>query len=276
MRYYDLLNPSEQRAYLKLVAGIRECSAEITIALKSFDQERIKRVIIAIHQDCPELFYVDFRQYRKKRRVPLARIRFDYLYTAAEIQDIQKALDDLWFGLKEKVICTKGIKQKFRMMALEIGEKVKYRAQELCDYSIAGPLKNKCGACEAVSKLLLCCCHRACIPAVLVIGKYEGSGHAWVKVWINRSARYIDITVIQKCPLFFRFFPWLILIPRGLAYLLGYRELPKSTQGHFRKNLPAHCRDSQKTSERQVKHTCHGVNSKKRISRSWIKPSKRL
>lgn len=173
IRYYDLLSPPEQKAYLKLVAGIRKCSPEIHINLKALDQERIKRVIIAIHQDCPEFYYVDFRHYRKKPRVPLACIRFDYLYTPAEIQNIEKALDDFWFGLKEKVIRTRSIKQKYRMMALKIGEKVKYRAQELCDYSISGPMKNKYGACEGVSKLLIYCCHRAGLPAALVIGESD-------------------------------------------------------------------------------------------------------
>lgn len=99
MFYYHLLSPSEQNAYRRLVAGIREYSGEIPTALKATDEERIKRVIMAIHRDYPEFYFIDFRYYRKKPRAPLASIRFDYLYTSDQIQEIDKALADFWHAL---------------------------------------------------------------------------------------------------------------------------------------------------------------------------------
>lgn len=223
--YYYLLSPAEQNAYRKLVAGIQEYSREIPIALKSNDQERIKRVITAVHRDRPDIFFIDFRYYRKKLRVPLASIRFEYLYSSDQIQEIEKALADFWHALKPKVNLARNIKSKYRILALEIGKTIKYRSQELCDYSVAGPMRNKCGACEAVSKLLVYLCRQAGIPAALVIGKCHGNGHAWVKVCVKNKIRFIDITEIQECPLFFCLFPWLILMPEGVAKLVGYREI---------------------------------------------------
>ena len=223
--YYYLLSPAEQNAYRTLVAGIQAYSREIPIALKSNDQARIKRVITAVHRDRPELFYIDFRFYRKKPRVPLASIRFDYLYSPAEIQAIERVLADFWHGLKSKVNLAKNIKTKYRIIALEIGKTIKYRAQELCDYSVAGPMRNKCGACESVSKLMVHICRQAGIPAALVVAKCRGNVHSWVKVWVKNKVRFIDIVEIQVCPFFFQLFPCFILIPEWLAKLVGYREI---------------------------------------------------
>lgn len=94
----------------------------------------------------------------------------------------------------------------------------------LCDYTLVGPMKSKYGACESVSKLLVYLCRQAGIPAVLVTGKCRGNGHAWVKVWAKNRVRYIDITEIQECPLFFRLIPCFILMPEWFAKLAGYRD----------------------------------------------------
>ena len=62
--YCDLLQPDELVAYRLLLEGLRKRSTGIDINLRRDEMDSIKRAIEAIHLDCPDLFYVEYRRCR--------------------------------------------------------------------------------------------------------------------------------------------------------------------------------------------------------------------
>ena len=221
--YFDRLNPEEQVAYQMLVDGIQQRAPKISITLRPHDLDSIKRTIAAILCDRPELFYVNLWKCRIGKGNSAAIIRFDYLHTVSETQEIQKVLYYSWKALKKKLHAHLADKEKYRIIALDIGSKVTYqKSRKDIYYTVVAPVIHSKGACEGVSKLFLYYCQQEGIPAQIVFGTNDKRPHSWNQVWIRGQIRYIDITAIQLCPFFFRLFPGAILMSERMIRWLGY------------------------------------------------------
>ena len=201
-RYSDTLTLKERAISSLIIHGIRHKAPLLSL---HGGYAEICRSLNAVHRENPALFAVNF--YKCTAKTGLLRLVYLSM-EEAEIRRIEQALSDTWEQLQEKLLPSLTPRKKYLIIALEIAERVKYGNTEVySNHTIAGLADGK-AVCSGMSLLYIHFCQKAGLWVQYISGTLDGHPHAWTAVHLDGRKYYIDITVLQQCPLFYRVFPW--------------------------------------------------------------------
>ena len=206
----SLLSPAEQDVYKDIVKGLLQRKESICIKQERAQRESIRKIVNAVHLDHPELFYVNFYQYKVKQS-PLpwgTCLCFQMFLDEASSSAVMNTLNAKASALEKSAQKCSPQKTYF-LIAKEIASTTKYMDSNSAfwDHTVAGPILRHKGVCESFAKLYLFFCQRLNIPCSIVIGTLNGELHAWNMIELRGSRKYIDITSAVQNNAEFSIFP---------------------------------------------------------------------
>lgn len=225
--YRTLLTPDEQEMYKTIINGLIRYESSICIPQSVAENERIHRVVKAIHLDHPELFFVDFWRYQLCQRfLPFeTRIIFQMLLDCDTANSVAETLSFRVAELQSKLKPGMTLEQRYYHVARNIASSTTYvdSSSGFWDHTCAGPVLKGSGVCEGISKLFLFLCQRLQLPCAIVTGTLHEIPHAWNMVERNSEIKYIDVTGLLNDFLLCSIFPSTIYKNKTQLHLSGYK-----------------------------------------------------
>lgn len=197
--YRNRLNDREKHTYDALVPQWMHMYPEIRVPNPGIN---MKKIIHAVHNDYPVLFYVQFFGSYSYTISPgifknpgEIKLRGLYLYdkeTARALLDqclnwgkaITNRLSDNIDHLNRALWLYEVMTQN-----MVYGELDLYEA-----HTIVGAVRYNKAVCEGYARSYKFLCDLADIPCITVTGELEGGLHAWNIIWINGEPSHVDIT----------------------------------------------------------------------------------
>ena len=195
--YRSLLTPTEQDLYKVIVNGLIRFENIISVRHSTYKCETLQRVIRAVHLDHPELFYVDFWQYRLVQNVfpTVTKINFRLFLDRIAAESVTNTLALRAEELKREIECKTSAEKQYYQVINRISKTITYvdSGSAFWDHTCAAVLRGT-AVCEGIAKLFLYYCQRNQLPCAVVTGTLNGSPHAWNMVETNAGICYVDVT----------------------------------------------------------------------------------
>lgn len=195
--YRSLLTPIEQDLYKVIVNGLIRFENIISVRHSTYECEALQRVIRAVHLDHPELFYVDFWQYRLVQNVfpTVTKIDFRLFLDRIAAESVTNTLALRAEELKREIERKTSAEKQYYQVINRISKTIAYvdSGSAFWDHTCAAVLRGT-AVCEGIAKLFLYYCQRNQLPCAVVTGTLNGSPHAWNMVETNAEICYVDVT----------------------------------------------------------------------------------
>ena len=206
--YYSYLDKLEKQIYTNIIYSIKDLENEVIVSNISKDlshdeiNKKIEKVMNYIFLDHPEIYYVSSKYsifIVKNNLLNGVVINLNYEFSKSEILENNKKINN------EIDRITLNVKNKNQYeIELELHDYVAknidyliYEKSNLIEekyHSIYGPLIEKKGVCDGLSKTLQILFNKMGIASILVTGKSDEVGHGWLMVNIDNSWYNLDIT----------------------------------------------------------------------------------
>lgn len=193
--FENLETQEERRLYQEVLSSLQR--RDVETELSTLSVELIDPIFQCVMADHPEIFYVDgYTSTTYKLGNSLRKITFSGDYTLEEEEIIERT------GLLE--VAAKGFLEGIPKGA-DAYETVKYLYEYLIEHTdyerevadsqnICSVLLNGRSVCQGYAKTLQWLCQKAEIPALLVTGRANGGGHAWIVVYLDGEWYHVDPT----------------------------------------------------------------------------------
>lgn len=225
--YRTLLTPDEQEMYKTIVNGLIRYENSICIPQSVTDNERIHRVVKAIHLDHPELFFVDFWRYQLYQSfLPFGtRIVFRILLERNAANSVANTLSSRAVDLQNKLKHGMALEQQYYHVVRNIAASTTYvdSGSGFWDHTCAGPVLRGSGVCESIAKLFLFFCQRLQLPCAIITGTLNERPHAWNMVELKSGARYLDVTSLLNLASGYSIFPLAMFRTERQLHEIGYK-----------------------------------------------------
>ena len=195
--YRSLLTPAEQLAYRQLVTGLLTGKGTIFIPQGMVPTAQLHRVVQAVHLDHPELFEIQWWEYRFAAMPDGSYLRFRRMLEPGPSEAIRNSLNTKTACMRQKLADSPSVEDAYLQIAKEIASTTKYvdSGSAFWDHTLVGPALRHTAVCEGVSKFFLFCCQRAGLPCAIVTGTLHGVPHAWNMVELTPYGwAYLDVT----------------------------------------------------------------------------------
>jgi len=201
--YYEQLDIDHQYDYKALAAGISAYQTEAEVS--DMDEKALRKVVLAVKYDNPELFYWDTSELP---RLNGGKLYLQYKTESAEeakaqVQMLREKRNVILNDLKSEGDCSG--RELLERVYMHLVKNVSYADDELqkpgCApwiYDIQGPLLKERGVCLGIAQTLLYLCRPLHIPMILVTGEATIAGwksnHAWNLVKLDEEWYHADVT----------------------------------------------------------------------------------
>lgn len=192
--YKNQLSPSEQKIYEVLYQGLLERKS--SIGIKICPQAQVKRAFFAVIQDNPMCFAV--RDYIMFKAPLQFQLKPNYKMKAKDYEATTKKVEILVADIL-KTIQTTSLFASLMGIHRYILTELQYELIGLDGHQILGPLLQKKGVCEGISKLVKLLCDQLNIPCILVEGvvknqKGKREAHNWNGIFMDGLWYHFDFT----------------------------------------------------------------------------------
>lgn len=199
--YRSKLAPNEQKIYDAVYNGWASKNKKIQLA-GNISKTAISRVVGAVSDDHPEIFWVDIYRYTAATSFLFSELNFNFFFEDAEIARWQAEAADWQQRTANKIPPNFFGKDRIWLLYDYLARQVTYGEQGMAySHTIIGPLRknNHVAVCEGVSKSFKFLCDKLNIPCIVVTGDaYFGQGnqgpHAWNIIEYNGIYRHLDVT----------------------------------------------------------------------------------
>lgn len=195
--FYSKLTEQEKNLYEKISSGWFDHKSKIMVA-GQYSSHSFERVFEAIHEDIPELFYVNFSRISISGTPMAMCVSAEYLYSKAESESLIIQIKDV---LKIILASSTNNVDKIKVAHDYLTKNVKYAFSAKTDdvYSIVGALLNKEAVCEGYARSFKLLCDTLGVPCIVVSGTATNLNgaperHAWNIVRFNGANYHVDTT----------------------------------------------------------------------------------
>jgi hypothetical protein len=224
--YRSLLTPEEQGLYKAIVKSLIRYEYSVCLPQSIAEHERIQRIVRAIHLDHPELFYVDFWNYRLQPNLLSfgTRIDFRMLLGQDTANSVAHTLSCRAIELQNEMKPEMSMEQQYYQIVRKISSTTTYvdSGSAFWDHTAAGPVLKGSAVCEGIAKLFLFFCQRLQLPCAIVTGTLNGGPHAWNMVEHKNGLRYVDVTGLLNSANCYAFFPLALFRTERQLQQAGY------------------------------------------------------
>lgn len=184
----------------------------VSLPFSISERTAVNRIVRAVHQDHPELFYVDFWRFERKGCIarPRSTVSFRLLMNRARANAVQNTINNRICQISSCIEKGHSLESKYYAIIRQIASSVSYcdTNSAFWNHTAAGPVLCHTAVCEGISKLFLLICQRVNLPCALCSGNLHNVPHSWNMVELsNNEIRYIDVTgmlrvatVFASCP----------------------------------------------------------------------------
>lgn len=194
--FYSKLTIAEKKIYIKLQESWLNYKERTTIKISS--NVDIKRIIDAIIEDTPELFYLDVSAISVSQSSMHAIVRVRFLYSKYECIAIKAKISQI---VNDIVDNSENSCDKEKFIHDYLVDNIDYSLMpdNVEAHSIVGAFISKKAVCEGYARAFKLLCDACKIPCIIVSGiASNGSGslesHAWNIVRIKDCTYHVDVT----------------------------------------------------------------------------------
>ncbi len=199
--FYSRLNPEEKQIYAQILDGWLNYHDRITVKVSSV-QFNFAKVVDAVHDDNPELFYVDFMQIYTQHTLTNSKLSStdviaSFRYSPEQTEAFKNRIAQVIQRVQR--LCTPGA-DKYRVIHDYLVQTVTY-AKDMDDprrHAVDGPLLEGLAVCEGFARAFKLLCDGIGVPSIIVHGKGDNSKevepHSWNMVRWNNRNYHIDTT----------------------------------------------------------------------------------
>ena len=189
--YYNTLNLQQRKCYQDIIEGYNYLSTDIKLQI---DESQLKKIILLVSADHPELFWVEL-QYRyiiyETYLVLKPQYNCDLKEKIRREKQIENSVRKLLFELSHETYEYNRIKKIFEYLV----DNVEYQANAPENQNIYSALVNKKSVCAGYSRAMQYLLQKSGVTALYVPGKVKGRGyHAWNIVRCNGDFYHVDVT----------------------------------------------------------------------------------
>lgn len=189
--YYNTLNIQQRKCYQDIIEGYNWLSTDIKLRI---DESQLKKIILLVRADHPELFWVEL-QYRyiiyETYLVLKPQYNCDLKEKIRREKQIENSVRKLLFELSHETYEYNRIKKIFEYLA----DTVDYQVNAPENQNIYSALVNKRSVCAGYSRAMQYLLQKSGLTALYVPGKVKGRGyHAWNIVRCNGDFCHVDVT----------------------------------------------------------------------------------
>lgn len=192
--FYSQLSNEEKRIYVEIVNSLQKLNKSLKVRTMANNID-FHSVLLAVKEDHPEFFYVNFSAITITMNSFSATIYFVFYYNDIDIYWLMDELSDIVSNLQ----VTGNIKQDEFNIHKFIVNNIDYSYSDISSesYTIKGALIDKKAVCEGYSKAFKFLCDYAKIPCVVVTGTAINSSgknekHSWNIVKIKDDFFHVD------------------------------------------------------------------------------------
>lgn len=195
--YYHRLPPTQQEAYRRLLAGLRELAPVIRIP--RLPGEALSTLFFQLRLDHPEIFYAVGFSCRAAPGAENFEFVPEYMFSKGKIREQQKALEARVARLIRPVQ-DKSEPEKEAHIHNFILTQVRYdKLKKPYSHEVIGPLTNGVGVCEGIAKTVKLLCDAlgmTCIIAISDCDRENGERylHAWNVIRLGKQYYHLDAT----------------------------------------------------------------------------------
>lgn len=206
--YYSQLTSFEKKQYEKILMAVENYETAVRFA-PSVQSDVIKKLVLAVGYDHPELFYINFKQFRFIRTVIGIIYQVDYTIKQDLYKERRKRIEEKADSILKRLGIgqTDTVSDKCRKIHNYFINHIHYQYEALKNpnlypeaFDIRGVFDTSKAVCEGIAKAFQFLGNKAGIDSLIVngISSLEGIGkgisHAWNIVKIGNSYSHIDVT----------------------------------------------------------------------------------
>lgn len=206
--YFNRLTKKEQTLYSALYKGIINFESQVLIGNSIVTISVLERIIEAITNDNPQLYYFDQRKIETRTNGSDTYVALYYFFTAEECKSfnrqIESAVNSIVTNLNLASVQNEYEREKLIHDALSRQVDYDHEGVDTRDtshlayaHSIAGVFIAKKAVCEGIAKAVKLLLNTVNIGCIVVTGNAlleSSGGHAWNIVRINGAAYHLDAT----------------------------------------------------------------------------------
>lgn len=187
--YYDGLSFKERTAYTNLMNAVKNKDNEVLLG--NLNEEEISNVVMSLHYDHPELYYIDFSKYKYSKTGMGTKLMLKYRHHE-QSNEVMKIVGQYLNIINQE---KRTYERLFKIVDvfLDMTYLNSGREEEHC---IFDPVMRKSGVCEGFSLLFALLCHEARIQCTCVSGTLDGGPHLWNIVELEGKLYNVDITTM--------------------------------------------------------------------------------
>lgn len=207
--YYYALSEEKKKIYLQLYDGIKNRVRKINIHTNNvkISPEEISEIAVAVYNDTPSFYYLDVTHYSYVKTLFGYTYSQKYLYSTAEIEKFDKALEK-GLGLFKAKYIKDTMSEYERELTIHdyLVRTVTYDYSALENngndskeaFNVLGALLYKKAVCWGIACAFKLLCDYCGLKSFVVVGdtipKQEDAGHAWNIVKIENKPYHVDVT----------------------------------------------------------------------------------
>lgn len=205
--YRYTLDDKGKEAYRILTDGLLHFKSSITLPYSFSDMEEVKAIVRACHLDHPELFYVNWWQYRSRSSIlgQEVTLSFDYMIDPPIIKACWATMESEIANLKQITSNETSNEGRYKAIIRQLTSTLHYEntGNAFWDHTAAGPIlsNNHTAVCEGIAKMFLLYCQHLNLPCAVVTGTLQDCPHAWNLIEYGGALRYIDVTSLVGNPM---------------------------------------------------------------------------
>lgn len=212
--HYTLLNAAEKEIYKGIYNGFRQRRPKFVIIMPPINGQypsnpHLNRILSAVIQDNPAMYYVDFgsiTMYRDVYRPEKLTMTYTEFFTPAQSEQIDQALryrvDAILNMLQDHAAGYPQVFQLYRYLAEQVhpcDSGASNTLSQLESHSIIGPLLNRGAVCAGYAKTFQLICQQLDIGCLHIIGdaspsktNIKWSPHSWNVVYVEGRFYHAD------------------------------------------------------------------------------------
>lgn len=195
--FYSKLDNLGKQAYDQLLNGWLNYEENVKI-IGLNGKVDFSKLVHYIHDDNPELFYVDYSQIMFSVSTFDTVVMMKLRYSVKECEYLKSRIFDVVKHVEE--LCSKS-NDRERCIHDYLVSHVKYSDDKDADdgHCIKGPLLDGTGVCEGYARSFKLLCDAVRVPCMVITGtgcnsKGETESHAWNIIRKNRANYHVDVT----------------------------------------------------------------------------------